>query len=557
MRINSYLLVSIALTRLRQSGTDYHQNYKQLPRSTYSVKGRLTVLVLACLVPAVAMVLALIFYYHQQDVIQSRVDTVSKAAGISSELDSRMASVVSSLETLASSELLAKDDFEGFHRRAQDVMRSQRLKNITLYDHEGRQLLNTFVPYGTPLPKMSQAQVQALTRASKQGFVDLFNGPVVGQPVVAAVVPVPVSNGATLGLSATLTPANLRELLISDERPSNWITAIVDTQGVLMARNISPEQFVGQKVRAALFARMREVQQATVDSVTLDGVPVVTAFHRSALTGWTVAIGVPKRELTARLQSSLVLLLAGTVMLVLGSLALANFYGKRITQTITALTTQAAALGRGEVIRSVPLDFREAEQLTKAFQDSAEQLAVAKSALVQRNLDLQQFAFVASHDLRVPLKTVNGFLSLLKLRYSAALDPKAVELIDRTTQAVTAMDQLTLDLLTYARLDSGAHVFAPVDCAEVVDHTLVFLEASIRQTGAIIATGPLPTVQGDRSQLIQLFQNLISNALNYCTASPPRVGIQASRGVGEWIFSIADNGIGIDAQHHQRIFEVF
>ena len=512
---------------------------------------------LACIVPAVVMVVALIVFYHQQDVARSRVDTIAKAQGFATALNNRMTGVISTLGILASSGLPTGNDFSGFHRRAQDAIGSQQAATITLVNAQGQQLLDTSVPYGTPLPAVVQPQIIKLAQNGKAGFVDFFDSGAPGTGQVAVVVPMKLANGTVLALTATIRPDNLRQLLTTPALPPGWPAIIVDTQGVIIARSVNPDKFVGQKIRAQLWRRMQQVPQDAVDAVTLEGIPVVTAFSRSSVTNWTVAIGVPRSELTSRLQTLLIQLLAGTALLVVSSLALAHVVASRITDTIKALMAQAAALGRGERIPPTAMNFQEADQLSAALSRAANQLDQTKAALVRRNLDLQQFAFVASHDLRVPLKTVNGYLSLLRRRFGSTLDPKAIDLLDRTNRAVVEMDQLTLDLLAYARTDASTETMTLVNCEALVADTMGFLNATIQETQAQVRVGALPIVLGDRSQLIQLFQNLLSNALNYHKAGPPDIQIKATRGVGEWVFSVADNGIGIDPLHHKRVFEVF
>ena len=119
------------------------------------------------------------------------------------------------------------------------------------------------------------------------------------------------------------------------------------------------------------------------------------------------------------------------------------------------------------------------------------------------------------------------------------------------------MDQLTEDLLSYARLDSPSRSSSEVDCNEVVASTLAFLHARIAETRAQIDVEALPAVMGDRGQLIQLFQNLLGNALKYCKGRSPDIRVSAQRGTAEWVFRVSDNGIGIESQHLLRIFEVF
>jgi PAS domain S-box-containing protein len=178
--------------------------------------------------------------------------------------------------------------------------------------------------------------------------------------------------------------------------------------------------------------------------------------------------------------------------------------------------------------------------------------------LLRSNLDLQQFAFVASHDLRTPLRSIMGYLQLLEKRYGPGLDPKALDLIHRASGAVRTLDHLTDDLLSYARLDAQVKPFTAIDCNEILTDTLQLMDAAIVESAASIAAGRLPVVRGDRGQLVQLFQNLLTNSITYCEASPPKILVTSELGADSvWTISVADNGIGIEARHHERIFEVF
>jgi PAS domain S-box-containing protein len=181
----------------------------------------------------------------------------------------------------------------------------------------------------------------------------------------------------------------------------------------------------------------------------------------------------------------------------------------------------------------------------------------ARQALLRSNRDLQQFAFVASHDLRSPLRSIKGYLDLLQTRHAPTLEAKAQELIRRAVGAVDQLDRLTDDLLSFARADTHTEQFASVDCHDVVAHCLQLLEAAIAEKAARISVEPLPTIQGHPQQLLQLWQNLVGNALKYCEGRAPEITVGARRGQDEWVFSVADNGIGIEAQYLEKIFEIF
>jgi signal transduction histidine kinase len=187
----------------------------------------------------------------------------------------------------------------------------------------------------------------------------------------------------------------------------------------------------------------------------------------------------------------------------------------------------------------------------------ADQLAKLADDLVRSNSDLEQFAYVASHDLQEPLRAVVGFCQLLKRRYEGKLDDKADEYLLDIFDGANRMRTLINDLLQFSRVGRAQTPFQPVACREAVDQALDQLANSIMEAKARVCCGDLPTVSADRTQLVQLFQNLISNAIKYRTPEPPEINITAERLDEEWKFSIRDNGIGIDPQFRERIFVIF
>lgn len=180
-----------------------------------------------------------------------------------------------------------------------------------------------------------------------------------------------------------------------------------------------------------------------------------------------------------------------------------------------------------------------------------------RAALVRSNVDLQQFAFVASHDLRTPLRSIKGYLSLLDTRWGHQLDASARELIQRAGAAVDQLDDLTQDLLSYASLDSEAVRQVQVDSNLALADALSLLEAKLAESAAQVTSDALPVLRGERGQIVQLFQNLLANAMTYCEDRPPRMHVAARREQDGWLFSVADNGIGVEPRHRKRIFEIF
>ncbi|MEW5727346.1 MAG: PAS domain S-box protein [Pseudomonadota bacterium] len=180
------------------------------------------------------------------------------------------------------------------------------------------------------------------------------------------------------------------------------------------------------------------------------------------------------------------------------------------------------------------------------------------AALEQSNADLEQFAYVASHDLQEPLRTVVSYLQLIERRYRDRLDAEADEFITYAVEGAKRMSRLIRDLLAYSRIETAGGQMGPVDCAGAAANALVNLRQAIDDAGAVVEIGPLPVVTGDASQLTSLFQNLIGNAIKYRHPDrPPHVRIAAERGDGEWLVSVADDGPGIAPEYHERIFMIF
>ena len=208
-----------------------------------------------------------------------------------------------------------------------------------------------------------------------------------------------------------------------------------------------------------------------------------------------------------------------------------------------------------ETVTGAVLVFRDVGQRLES-----ERALVAQAAdLARSNSDLEQFAYVASHDLREPLRQVSSFVSLLERRCAASLDEDSRQFIRFARDGAKRMDQLIIDLLEFSRIGHGAQPVKSVAIAAAVDDAVANLSHAIAESGAVVQRDDeLPSVMAVHDELVRLFQNLIGNALKYRDPRrPPRVTISARRDGGEWIVTIADNGIGIDASYSHKIFGIF
>jgi signal transduction histidine kinase len=185
------------------------------------------------------------------------------------------------------------------------------------------------------------------------------------------------------------------------------------------------------------------------------------------------------------------------------------------------------------------------------------ELEAANGELRRSNADLEQFAYVASHDLSEPLRTVSGMVQLLARRCEGRLGEDADQYISEAVEGTRRMYALIQDLLLYARVGQGELSRDPVDCSKLVGRVAEGLRAVIQQSAATVSVGTLPTIRADATQLEQVFQNLVSNALKFRSAASPRVQVAAARDHRKWSFSVTDNGLGIEPRHARRVFEVF
>jgi len=186
-----------------------------------------------------------------------------------------------------------------------------------------------------------------------------------------------------------------------------------------------------------------------------------------------------------------------------------------------------------------------------------ERLKKTLEDLERSNKELEQFAYVASHDLQEPLRMVLSYTQLLERRYKDKLDTDANEFIAYAVDGAKRMQRLIQDLLVYSRVSSRGKSLTPTDCNAVLGQVCINLSVAIEENNAMVTHDELPIVMADETQLVQLFQNLINNAIKFHSEEPPRIHVSAEKNKKEWIFSVLDNGKGIDPQYHDRIFVIF
>jgi signal transduction histidine kinase len=196
-------------------------------------------------------------------------------------------------------------------------------------------------------------------------------------------------------------------------------------------------------------------------------------------------------------------------------------------------------------------------QAEAALRKANEHMTRKAQELARSNAELEQFAYVASHDLQEPLRMVSSYTQLIVRRYGERLDSDGKEFMDFIVDGAARMKQLIEDLLAYSRVGTRGKELKATDCEVVLQKALTNLRATVEASSALVTHDPLPTIEADATQLVQLFQNLIGNAIKFRGTNAPCVHVSAKEQDDAWLFGVEDNGIGIDPQYSERIFMVF
>jgi len=244
------------------------------------------------------------------------------------------------------------------------------------------------------------------------------------------------------------------------------------------------------------------------------------------------------------------------ILLMMSYLFIGNYLS--VMESLTSLIRASKQMGSGDLQAKVSLKAKdEMEMLANSFNDMAGRLATAMDELKRSNEELEHFAYSASHDLRSPLLVIGSNLKLYQRRYQGKLDTEADRFISEAIKNVLRMEKLISGILTYARVGSQGKPFEEVDCSEALSTALNNLKLEVEKCGAEITHDRLPTVAADLVQIIQLFQNLIGNAIKFSENETPHIHVSAAEKGKDWVFSIRDNGIGIPAEEIKKVFDLF
>ncbi len=520
-----------------------------------TIQRQLTRLVAATVLPAGIAVALLIYdsYDRERTIVEQR--TLETARALMQAVDRELAGGRAALQVLAGSDHLASGDLAAFHRQARDVIAHMPGDVFALADGSGQIVLYTARPFGAVLPKplpSAVAQVRRVFDTEMPVVSDLLDGAVSGRKIVSVAVPVRRDGRVVYYLSMRFTPERLREILLRQNLSPSWVAAIFDKQGTIVARTHDPDKYVGHKGSSKLVQRMAQVSEGRLEADTLEGIPVVAVFSRSAVSDWSVAIAIPRTTFTGYLWTRIAWITAGTILLLLLGITLALKIESRIAGAIRGLLAPASALGRGASVVVAPFGLAEADEVGREIMRAAKILH-----------DRERVLAVVCHDLRNPLHGL-----MLNAAVAARLAARLTE--GKELQARIAavgdiarrMSGMVEDLLSIAASTGGGRCMlriVSINAASLLAQAFesarpLFERESIELE--MDANGPLPDLRVDPDRILRVFANLLDNALKF-TERRGHVVLRAEHQADGVQFCVANSGPALSASELDRMFEPF
>lgn len=336
-----------------------------------SIRQRLVLLVLLVALPMVAATSLVIYYFAQTQIAAQRAAMVSGTRTLAAAVDGEIEKHIAIGKALATARSLETDDLATFYARAVATMKSMPESWLLLVDRGGQQLINTARPFGTPLPKISDIgpHIEAM-ESGRPMVANIFRGTVTPRPLTSVHVPVLRDGKAVYNLIVTMDPRSFLGILRAQQVPDGWLSGIIDRNGNFVARSRDHDKLVGTPASAGWREASRQTREGQLDNVSIEGVPLHSAFINSALSGWSVSLAATQDVVVAPLRRSLVLIVLTASTLIALGIALAWWAARRIATPMLALERAAGALLRAEQPQIGRTGLREIDQALTALETS-------------------------------------------------------------------------------------------------------------------------------------------------------------------------------------------
>ncbi|WP_224982741.1 sensor histidine kinase [Geomonas agri] len=564
-----------------------------------TIRRQLSVLVAACVLPVwlIAAVMARHAYVSKLDQVSG--DLLENARAMTMAVDRELASVQASLSALGSSPSFKQRDFVALHQQSKDILKHYPGADIIVADITGQQLVNTYRPLGSKLPKRSNLDtVSRIFQDNKPVVSNLFYGAVTKRPVIAIDVPVVIDGVTAYDLSMSFPSEVFSSVLQNQNVFKDWYGTVVDGNGVITARTSNLDKFVGKKLTGDLRTALARSNEGTLLITTTKGGTTFSAFSKSSFSGWTVAVAVPADVALAQIYSWVGWAVGVGVAVSLLGILFASWLANRIAHDIQSLVQPALAIGSGEVAPAVATDSKETAELAEALVQASQllQRRAAERDQAERQLSLtivdlrreteersrameevrrqeqlliQQSRQAAlgemvgniAHQWRQPLNAL-GLLVQQPLLFHelGQLDREFLEgHVAKSMAIVRHMSQTIDDFRNFFRPDKEKLRFK---VADEVAKVLSLVDGSLQSLGVSLKVQQEgdPVIEGYPNEFAQVLLNILINARDVIAeraVAAPAVQVCIADHEGRAVLTVTDNAGGIPEEIMTRIFDPY
>ena len=548
-----------------------------------TIRSQIYSLVWACALPAIIGFALLTDNFYERERTQIQQDTLITARALIQAVDRDLNTGITVALALANSPSLDSGDIAAFHKQASSVLRPEFPGfNFVLSDRDSVQLMNTVRPYGPLLPDPGSAdRIKKVFETGKPLISDLFIGGALKRPLVAIHVPVVRDGQVIYVISTAFVPERLGQVLKEQRLPPNRVIAIIDSQGVIVARTHEAARFVGKKASPSLLAKLPFKMEQAIEAVTLEGIPVYSMFSRSASSNWAVVVGVPRSVVLSEMLDSIKWISVFLLVLLATGFGVAWYFARNIAHSVSTLSSAVVRLAGKGGLAPPPqrLSFREADDAIVTLRAVEAELLRYRhhleNLIEQRTLQLQSAVkqaqtanaakdvFVAnmSHELRTPMNAVLGMAHLLGTTGLSPEQGRYLEMIRASGQSLLG---ILNDILDFSKMQAGKVEMHPVrfNLDEVLHALATIMSVSAGDKDLELCIGVEPDVPralvGDALRLQQVLVNLAGNAIKFTESGEVSVLVELVAPLPLTLgFTVRDTGIGMSEEQLARLFSPF
>ncbi|BAY96657.1 multi-sensor hybrid histidine kinase [Tolypothrix tenuis PCC 7101] len=572
-RTNQTKFPSVLRARLRKTSKNYSLN--AFGGRTLALKWHIVLLVAGALLPVVLFAVAVVQRLSFSERASSQRRLVIAARNLTQDLEREVSSTTRTLQALAASDKLDQGDLKAFYKEAQRTVQTQPTwLSVILLTPDKRQVLNTFRPFGTLLPLANEPEsVQRVVETQQPTVGYLAFARAKRQWAFPVRVPVVRNGKLQYVLTAIISSESLTHTIKNQPRiDGEWTRTVVDGHGIVVARTLHPERFMGKPGTPSFLKRIAATSEGVYRETTLEGAQVYVAFKRANFSNWTTAVVVAVDVIESPARRAMWLVVGSGLALLLVSGVGALVLSQWISQGITEAATAAEALAKGEYTRISPSTIEEVALLGEALEFSAnllsqrererdehlKQVEAARAEAEAANRLKDEFLITVSHELRTPLNAIFGWAQLLRGgKLNQEKTQNAIATIERNAKAQA---QLVNDLLDTSRIILGKLRLEtqPLNLATVIISAIDSMRhaAEVKDIDLQVQLTNVEPVLGDQNRLQQVVWNLLANAVKF-TPQGGWVEVQLQQVDSLVEVRVRDTGVGIKAEFLPYVFERF